>query len=88
MLGIAQAHALGPGPGGGADVHFVVGGPGGPAISRVDVTLKRPAKAVSIRLADGGWIRCSLHGLGAVCPLGAHPRDLERLTRVAVVATR
>ncbi|MGZ4353662.1 MAG: hypothetical protein ACXVZL_10700 [Gaiellaceae bacterium] len=87
VLGIAQAHALGPGPGGGASVHFVLG-PGGPAVSRVDVTLRRPAKIVSIRLAGGGWIRCSPHGLRAACPLAGRTLDLAHLTRVAVVATR
>jgi hypothetical protein len=87
VLGITQAHALGPAPGGGATVHFVLGGRGGPALSRVDVTLARPARTVSLRLAGGGWIRCLPHGLRASCPLAGHALDVARLTRVDVVAT-
>lgn len=85
--GISQAHALGPGPGGGASVHFVVGASGAPALSRVEVTLRRPARRVSIRLTGGGWIRCQPRGLRATCPLPARGLDLARLTDVAVVAT-
>lgn len=86
-LGITQAHALGAQPAGAVSVHWVLGGRSGFAIAAAELTLERPARTVAIRPGGAGWVRCSVHGLRATCPLGARTLDLGRLDRVDVVAT-
>ena len=87
LLGITQAHALGGRPAGAVSIHWVLGGAGEPAVVRAELTLERPARTVSIRLGDVGWVRCRVHGLHAACPLSSRSVDPARLGRVDVVAS-
>jgi hypothetical protein len=87
VAGLAQAHALGPGPAGAVDARFVLGGSGSHAISGVDLTLERTARRVSIKLDSGGWIACRTEGVHAFCPLARAWVPAAALTRLDVVAS-
>lgn len=86
-FGIARAHALAPGPAGGAAAHFVLSAHGGSGITAVHLTLAHPVQSVSIRLGGSGWIACRTAGLRASCPLAGHRVRTASVRTLEVVAT-